>query len=129
MTEIHNSINMVTGSLVLLSALGLWALTLSNRYTHVLTRIREFYEENAAKEELNFLIRRAQHLKRSFLALIVGGICSSVFLIGTALSVCEELLMIVMVVNLSCVFASMLFLFLEVVVSMRATLYHVKIKN
>ncbi len=43
--QLENIVNLITGSLVLFSSIGIFVLTLNARYTHAIARVREIYDE------------------------------------------------------------------------------------
>lgn len=45
MAQLEGILNLVTGSLVLFSSIGIFVLTLNARYTHAIARVREIYDE------------------------------------------------------------------------------------
>lgn len=115
---------LVQTNLILFTSTGLWGLTLNNRYTHTIGRLREFYDKKCSTKELAIMASRCYILKVSFVCLIIsvlvgilhviGGVIfpeSSVYLIGTY---CIFL------------FISMFCLLLDVVKSFNATLIHIK---
>ncbi|HEY5141556.1 MAG TPA: DUF2721 domain-containing protein [Methylococcales bacterium] len=131
-------VHLVTGSLVLFSSIGLFALTLNARYTHAIGRVRDIYDDlqkshEAAKlaKELNMMVYRCQILKWSFGLLLCSAISSGVFLLGSILSrylghISDETLIIFVVFSVLFIFSSMVFLFVDVLASLKATLIHIE---
>ena len=131
-------VHLVTGSLVLFSSIGLFALTLNARYTHAIGRVRDIYDDlqkshEAAKlaKELNMMVYRCQILKWSFGLLLCSAISSGVFLLGSILSrylghISDEALIIFVVFSVLFIFSSMVFLFVDVLASLKATLIHIE---
>ncbi len=92
-SELDGIVNLITGSLVLFSSIGLFALTLNARYTHAIGRVRDIYDDlqkshEATKlaKELNAMVFRCQILKWSFGLLLCSAISSGVFLLGSIYS-------------------------------------------
>ena len=131
-------VHLVTGSLVLFSSIGLFALTLNARYTHAIGRVRDIYDDlqkshEAAKlaKELNMMVYRCQILKWSFGLLLCSAISSGVFLLGSILSrylghISDQVLIIFVVFSVLFIFSSMVFLFVDVLASLKATLIHIE---
>ncbi len=131
-------VHLVTGSLVLFSSIGLFALTLNARYTHAIGRVRDIYDDlqkshEATKlaKELNMMVYRCQILKWSFGLLLCSAISSGVFLLGSILSrylghISDETLIIFVVFSVLFIFSSMVFLFVDVLASLKATLIHIE---
>ena len=131
-------VHLVTGSLVLFSSIGLFALTLNARYTHAIGRVRDIYDDlqkshEAAKlaKELNMMVYRCQILKWSFGLLLCSAISSGVFLLGSILSrylghISDGALILFVVFSVLFIFSSMVFLFVDVLASLKATLIHIE---
>jgi len=43
-SKLDDIVDLITGSLVLFSSIGLFALTLNARYTHAIGRVRDIYD-------------------------------------------------------------------------------------
>ena len=137
-SELDSIVHLVTGSLVLFSSIGLFALTLNARYTHAIGRVRELYDDlqkshEAAKlaRELNTMVFRCQLLKWSFGVLLCSALSSGVFLLGSIYSrfighISDGALIIFVVFSVLFIFSSMLILFVDVVASLKATLIHIE---
>jgi hypothetical protein len=137
-SELDSIVHLVTGSLVLFSSIGLFALTLNARYTHAIGRVRELYDDlqkshEATKlaRELNAMVFRCQLLKWSFGLLLCSAISSGVFLLGSIYSrfighISDGALIIFVVFSVLFIFSSMVFLFVDVVASLKATLIHIE---
>ncbi len=134
-------VELVTSSLVLFSSIGIFVLTLNARYTHAISRVRELYEEmktsaNAKKleKELTSMVYRCHVLKWSFALLLCSSLSSGVFMLGSIAlrftdKISAEILILFVVVSVLFIFSSMACLFIDVLVSLRATLIHIgKIK-
>ena len=137
-SELDGIVHLVTGSLVLFSSIGLFALTLNARYTHAIGRVRELYDDlqkshEATKlaKELNVMVFRCYLLKWSFGVLLCSAISSGVFLLGSIYSkfishISDGALIIFVVFSVLIIFSSMLILFVDVVASLKATLIHIE---
>ena len=131
-------VNLITGSLILFSSIGLFALTLNARYTHAIGRVRDIYDElqkshEATKlaKELNTMVYRCHLLKWSFGLLLCSAISSGVFLLGSIFSrfvghISAEALILFVVFSVLFIFSSMVFLFVDVLASLKATLIHIE---
>ncbi len=130
-SELDGIVNLITGSLVLFSSIGLFALTLNARYTHAIGRVREIYDDlqkshEASKlaKELNAMVFRCQILKWSFGLLLCSAISSGVFLLGSIYSrfiwhINDGALILFVVFSVLFIFSSMVFLFVDVVASLK----------
>ncbi|NOS87015.1 MAG: DUF2721 domain-containing protein [Methylococcaceae bacterium] len=130
-------LNLVTGSLVLFSSIGIFVLTLNARYTHVIGRVRELYDDlqqsheaDTLGKELNMMVSRCHLLKWSFGLLLCSALSSGVFLLGAISSrflgsLNDGVLVVFVVLSVLFIFSSMVFLFLDVLASLRATLIHI----
>ena len=137
-SELDSIVHLVTGSLVLFSSIGLFALTLNARYTHAIGRVRELYDDlqksheaNKLARELNTMVFRCQLLKWSFGVLLCSAISSGVFLLGSIYSrfighISDGTLIIFVVFSVLFIFSSMVILFVDVVASLKATLIHIE---
>ena len=137
-SELDGIVNLITGSLVLFSSIGLFALTLNARYTHAIGRVRDIYDDlqkshEASKlaKELNAMVFRCQVLKWSFGLLLCSAISSGVFLLGSIYSrfiwhISDEALILFVVFSVLFIFSSMVFLFVDVLASLKATLIHIE---
>lgn len=131
-------VDLITGSLVLFSSIGIFVLTLNARYTHAIGRVREIYDDlqqghNAAKlaKELNMMVLRCHLLKWSFGLLLCSALSSGVFLLGSIFSkfigyINAEALILFVVFSVLFIFSSMVFLFIDVLASLKATLIHIE---
>ncbi len=137
-SELDGIVSLITGSLVLFSSIGLFALTLNARYTHAIGRVREIYDDlqkshEATKlaKELNAMVFRCQLLKWSFGLLLCSAITSGVFLLGSIYSrfivhISDGALILFVVFSVLFIFSSMVFLFVDVLASLKATLIHIE---
>ena len=137
-SKLDSIVALITGSLVLFSSIGLFALTLNARYTHAIGRVREIYDDlqkshEASKlaKELNAMVFRCHLLKWSFGLLLCSALSSGVFLLGSIFSrfighISEETLILFVVFSVLFIFSSMVFLFVDVVASLKATLIHIE---
>jgi hypothetical protein len=137
-SKLDSVVALITGSLVLFSSIGLFALTLNARYTHAIGRVREIYDDlqkshEATKlaKELNAMVFRCHLLKWSFGLLLSSALSSGVFLLGSIFSrfighISEETLILFVVFSVLFIFSSMVFLFVDVVASLKATLIHIE---
>jgi hypothetical protein len=137
-SKLDTIVALITGSLVLFSSIGLFALTLNARYTHAIGRVREIYDDlqkshEATKlaKELNAMVFRCHLLKWSFGLLLCSALSSGVFLLGSIFSrfiwlISEETLILFVVFSVLFIFSSMVFLFVDVVASLKATLIHIE---
>ncbi len=138
-TKLDDVVGLITGSLVLFSSIGLFALTLNTRYTHSIGRVRDIYEElkknndDSPKlaQELHAMVHRCHLLKWSFGLLLCSGISSGLFLLGSIFFRFidysrEELLIVFVVFSVLFIFSSMIFLFIDVLASLKATLVHIE---
>jgi hypothetical protein len=135
--NLDSIVHLITGSLVLFSSIGLFALTLNARYTHAIGRARDIYEElqkshEATKlaRELDTMVYRCHLLKWSFGLLLCSALSSGVFLLGSIFSkfigyISDGVLIIFVVFSVLFIFSSMVFLFMDVLTSLRATLIHI----
>jgi len=138
LSRLDSIVNLITGSLVLFSSIGLFALTLNARYTHAIGRVREIYdilqkshEATKLAKELNAMVYRCHVLKWSFGLLLCSSITSGVFLLGSIFSrfvgyIREEVLILFVVFSVLFIFSSMVFLFVDVLASLKATLIHIE---
>ncbi len=137
-SQLEDVVNLVTGSLVLFSSIGIFVLTLNARYTHVIGRVREIYdhliispEPEKLEKELDALVFRCHLLKWSFGLLLCSAISSGIFLLSSIFSrfmayISPEILILCMVFSVLFVFSSMVFLFWDVLASLKATLIHIE---
>ncbi len=131
-------VNLVTNSLVLFSSIGIFVLTLNARYTHAISRVREIFdhlklshESEKIEKELNTMVFRCHLLKWSFGLLLCSAISSGMFLLGSIFSrfnenINPDLLIIFVVLSVLFIFSSMVFLFWDVLTSLKATLIHIE---
>lgn len=138
LSRLDGIVDLITGSLVFFSSIGIFVLTLNARYTHAIGRVREIYDDlqkshEATKlaKEINAMVYRCQLLKWSFGLLICSAISSGMFLLGSIFSlfighISEEYLILFVVFSVLFIFSSMVFLFVDVLASLKATLIHIE---
>jgi hypothetical protein len=138
LSRLDGIVDLITGSLVLFSSIGLFALTLNARYTHAIGRVRDIYDDlqkshEATKlaKELNAMVYRCHVLKWSFGLLLCSAISSGVFLLGSIFSryighISDEVLILFVVFSVLFIFSSMVFLFVDVLASLKSTLIHIE---
>jgi hypothetical protein len=144
--QLEGILNLVTGSLVLFSSIGIFVLTLNARYTHAIARVRvrvrELYDEIKAghqdaeklEKELDLMVFRCHLLKWSFALLLSSAISSGTFLLCAIFSkffsyIDPEILLSCLIFSVLFIFSSMVFLFRDVLVSLKATLIHIERLN
>lgn len=139
--ELTEVLDLVTGSLVLFSSIGIFVLTLNARYTQAIGRVREIFDllktspdHEKLEKELNAILFRCHLLKWSFGLLICSAICSCIFLlasIGSRFvgSISADLLIVFVIGSVLFTFGSMVALFADVVASLKATLIHIERKK
>ena len=137
-SQLIGVVNLVTGSLVLFSSIGIFVLTLNARYTQAIALVREIYDhmqttQEASKlaKELDLIVYRCHLLKWSFGLLLASAICSGGFLLLSIFShfigmIMPEILLIFLVGSVLCVFFSMVVLFMDILESLKATLIHIE---
>jgi Protein of unknown function (DUF2721) len=137
-SQLDGVINLVTGSLVLFSSIGIFVLTLNARYTQAIGRSREIFdllktslEPEKLEKELNAMVLRCHLLKWSFALLICSALSSGVFLLASIFShfmgyIRPEILILFVIGSVIFIFSSMVFLFLDVLASLKATLIHIE---
>jgi hypothetical protein len=138
LSKLDGIVELVTGSLVLFSSIGIFVLTLNARYTHAISRVRDIYTELKAspqqeklEKELNAMVYRCHVLKWSFALLLCSAISSGVFMLGSISSrftdqVNAEVLVICVVFSVLFIFSSMVCLFIDVLASLKATMIHIE---
>jgi hypothetical protein len=138
LSKLDGIVELVTGSLVLFSSIGIFVLTLNARYTHAIGRVRELYDmpktsPNAKKleKELDAMVYRCQVLKWSFGLLLCSAISSGVFMLGSIFShfivqISAEVLVFFIVFSVLFIFSSMVCLFIDVLASLKATMIHIE---
>jgi hypothetical protein len=131
-------VELVTGSLVLFSSIGIFVLTLNARYTHAIGRVRDIYSELKANQEpeklekeLNVMVYRCHVLKWSFALLLCSAISSGIFMLSSIYSrfteqIHAEILIIFVVFSVLFIFSSMVCLFIDVLASLKATMIHIE---
>ena len=141
LNKLDDIVDLITGSLVLFSSIGLFALTLNARYTHAIGRVRDIYDDlknsdEAIKlaKELKVMVLRCHLLKWSFGLLLCSGISSGIFLLSSIFFrylgyFNEDTLLIIVVFSVFFIFSSMIFLFIDVMASLKATLIHIEISK
>lgn len=134
---LNEVVSLVTSSLVLFSSIGIFVLTLNARYTHTLGRVREIFEElkishdpNTLNKELDAMVYRCHLLKWSFALLLCSALSSGIFLLSAILSrfwgiTMDEVLLVAVVASVFFIFSSMVFLFADVLASLKSTLIHI----
>jgi hypothetical protein len=144
--QLEGILNLVTGSLVLFSSIGIFVLTLNARYTHAIARVRvrvrELYDEIKAghqdaeklEKELDLMVFRCHLLKWSFALLLSSAISSGTFLLCSIFSkflsyIGPEILLSCLIFSVLFIVSSMVFLFRDVLVSLKATLIHIERLN
>jgi hypothetical protein len=139
--KLDDIVDLITGSLVLFSSIGLFALTLNARYTHAIGRVRDIYDDikksdEAIKlaKELKVMVLRCHLLKWSFGLLLCSGISSGIFLLSSIFFrylgyFNEDTLLVIVVFSVFFIFSSMIFLFIDVMASLKATLIHIEISK
>jgi hypothetical protein len=137
-SRLDSIVDLITGSLVLFSSIGIFVLTLNARYTHAIGRVRDIYndlqkshEATKLAKELNTMVYRCHLLKWSFGLLLCSAISSGMFLLGSIFSlfighISEEVLILFVVFSVLFIFSSMVFLFIDVLASLKATLIHIE---
>ncbi|MFI3137262.1 MAG: DUF2721 domain-containing protein [Methylococcaceae bacterium] len=137
-SQLEDVVNLVTGSLVLFSSIGIFVLTLNARYTQAIARVREIYDhlkssDNPKKlaQELDAIVFRCHLLKWSFGLLLCSAISSGLFLLSSIFSrfmenISPEILILCVVCSVLFIFSSMVFLFMDVLASLKATLIHIE---
>jgi hypothetical protein len=138
-SKLDGIVELVTGSLVLFSSIGIFVLTLNARYTHAIGRVRDIYNDlktsqksEKLEKELNAMVYRCQVLKWSFALLLCSAISSGVFMLGSIAlrfadqTINTEILILFVVLSVLFIFSSMVCLFIDVLVSLRATMIHIE---
>lgn len=138
-SQLEGIVELITGSLVLFSSIGIFVLTLNARYTHAIGRVRDMYDSlsngeksDKLEKELNTMVYRCQVLKWSFALLLCSAISSGIFMLGSiALKfndqiINTELLILFVVLSVLFIFSSMVCLFIDVLASLRATMIHIE---
>jgi hypothetical protein len=141
LNKLDDIVDLITGSLVLFSSIGLFALTLNARYTHAIGRVRDIYDDlknsdEAIKlaKELKVMVLRCHLLKWSFGLLLCSGISSGIFLLSSIFFrylgyFNEDTLLVIVIFSVFFIFSSMIFLFIDVMASLKATLIHIEISK
>ena len=138
--QLNDIVGIITGSLVLFSSIGLFALTLNTRYTHAISRVRDIYQDvkqssgaetHKLSKELDIMVNRCHILKWSFGLLLCSGISSGLFLLGSIFSrfvghSTDQALLLFVVFSVLFIFSSMIFLFIDVMASLKATMIHIE---
>jgi hypothetical protein len=137
--KLEGIVELITGSLVLFSSIGIFVLTLNARYTHAIGRVRDIYDDlktsqksEKLEKELNTMVYRCQVLKWSFALLLCSAISSGVFMLGsialrfTDQIISTEILILFVVLSVLFIFSSMVCLFIDVLASLRATMIHIE---
>lgn len=131
------TLSAATAPLVLVSGIGILVLTINARYIQATSRTRELYDHSLAgnapasiNREIDLLVLRCRLLKYSFATLVLSTILSSFLvmvslfdkLLGLSVPVFE-----ISLIGGSCLFilVSMVLLFVDVLLSMKATMIHI----
>ena len=134
---LSETLSAATAPLVLVSGIGILVLTINARYIQATSRTRELYDRSleadapaSINHEINLLVLRCRLLKYSFATLVLSTILSSLLVIVSLFDRLLELSVPVIEIFLmagSClfIFASMSFLFVDVLLSMKATMIHI----
>ena len=117
---------LVQTNLVLFTSTGLWGLTLNNRYTHAVTRLREFYDKKCDMAELEIMLDRCFLLKWSFMFLILSVLIGIFHAVSMMFQLPQMYSTIVVFGYCMSLFGSMLLLLFDVIKSFNATLIHLK---
>lgn len=138
LSKLDGIVELVTGSLVLFSSIGIFVLTLNARYTHAIGRVRDIYtdlksspEKEKLEKELNMMVFRCHVLKWSFALLLCSAISSGIFMLVSIYSrfteqIHSEFLILFVVFSVLFIFSSMVCLFIDVLVSLKATMIHIE---
>lgn len=138
LSKLDGIVELVTGSLVLFSSIGIFVLTLNARYTHAIGRVRDIYaelkispEREKLEKELNMMVFRCHVLKWSFALLLCSAISSGIFMLASIYSrfteqIHSEFLILFVVFSVLFIFSSMVCLFIDVLVSLKATMIHIE---
>jgi hypothetical protein len=138
LSKLEGIVELITGSLVFFSSIGIFVLTLNARYTHAIGRVRDIYDDlktsqksEKLEKELNTMVYRCQVLKWSFALLLCSAISSGVFMLSsialrfTDQVIRAEILILFVVLSVLFIFSSMVCLFIDVLASLRATMIHI----
>lgn len=134
MTEILPILSSAIGPAILISAIGLLLLTMTNRLAHLIDRIRalnllQHNPDNAhqskADTEIKILLRRAHLLRDAILWASASALCSAtlimVIFLFTLLSIdFAALLILLFIGSMICFMAAILMLIMDVNVSLKA---------
>lgn len=139
LSKLEGIVELITGSLVFFSSIGIFVLTLNARYTHAIGRVRDIYDDlktsqksEKLEKELNTMVYRCQVLKWSFALLLCSAISSGVFMLSsialrfTDQIISTEILILFVVLSVLFIFSSMVCLFIDVLASLRATMIHIE---
>ncbi|MEW6518079.1 MAG: DUF2721 domain-containing protein [Thermodesulfobacteriota bacterium] len=131
------TLSAATAPLVLVSGIGILVLTINARYIQATSRTRELYDHSRAgnapasiNREIDLLVLRCRLLKYSFATLVLSTILSSCLVM---VSLFDKLLALsvpmfeISLVGGSCllILVSMILLFVDVLLSMQATMIHI----
>ncbi len=131
------TLSAATAPLVLVSGIGILVLTINTRYIQATSRTRELYDHSldgkaadSINREIDLLVLRCRLLKYSFATLVLSTILSSslviVSLFDKLFSLSIPLFEISLIGGSSFfILVSMSFLFVDVMLSMKATLIHI----
>ena len=131
------TLSAATAPLVLVSGIGILVLTINARYIQATSRTRELYDRSLAgnapasiKREIDLLVLRCRLLKYSFATLLLSTILSSFLVIVSLFDKLFGLSIPMFEISLIggssfFIFVSMIFLFVDVMLSMKATLIHI----
>lgn len=116
----------VQSNLILFTSTGLWGLTLNNRYTHTIIRLREFYDKKCSQSEIDIMLSRCYLLKWSFMLLILSVLLGVTHAMSMIFNIPSLYSTIVVFGYCLMLFLSMFFLLLDVFKSFSATLSHIR---
>jgi len=131
------TLSAATAPLVLVSGIGILVLTINARYIQATSRTRELYDHSLTgnapvliNREIDLLVFRCRLLKYSYATLVLSTILSSLLVI---VSLFDKLLGLsvpkfeISLISGSCFFilVSMILLFVDVLLSMKATMIHI----
>lgn len=119
---------LVQTNLILFTSTGLWGLTLNNRYTHAVGRLREFYDKEVRIGEIDIMMDRCYLLKWSFMLLIIGVIIGIIHALSMVFQMPDTYSTIIVIGYCVALFGSMLLLLIDVLKSFNATLVHLGVQ-
>ena len=125
----HTLSEAIQTNLILFTSTGLWGLTINNRYTHTIGRLREFYDKQCNKDEISRIETRCYVLKMSYVSLIISVLIGIVYAMGSAIFESSQYLNATAIAYCISLFTSMACLLIDVIQSLSATVWHVHNKN